>query len=333
MNTSRFSILLMALIASTAAVLPANAAPAVAPLAFEARLPDDFYPESITADSRGTLYISSFRQGAVARVLPGEKQAQLFIPSGSNGLVSAQGVVADEARNTLWVCSGDFGYSIAAPSASALKAFDLQTGVAKASYPLPGGGYCNDMALDSKGTLYITDSIQPRVLRLTRNSSTLESWAQGGMLAAGGSGLTLNGIALDGDDTLYLSKVDAANHLVRLPIQADGSAGTPVAVTFPRTLHRVDGLRLLAHGQLVFFENDIGGNHSAVSLARISADTATLQTLADANTAPTPSSGVVIGSRLYYLNSKFTQLLAYPPKLLHQLPQGVPFTVQSITLP
>ncbi|WP_374334319.1 SMP-30/gluconolactonase/LRE family protein [Leeia sp.] len=334
MTSPRLSLLLAAVL--TAATV--TAAPAVTPLpqtdlARQWGLPDDFYPESITADSRGNVYVSSFRQGAVARLLPGQQQAQVFIPSGSNGLVSAQGLVVDEARNTLWVCSGDFGYSTAAPAASALKRFDLQTGAPMASYPLPGGGYCNDMALDSKGTLYITDSIQPRILRWRSHSAGLEVWAQGGALAAGRSGLTLNGIALDGDDTLYLSKVDAENYLVQIPVNADGTAGQARQVQFPRTLQRVDGLRRLAHGQLVFFENDVGGTQSAISLARITGETATVQPLADARTAPTPSSGTIVGKRVYYLNSKFSQLLAYTPQQLHQLPVGVSFSVQVMDLP
>lgn len=98
-------------------------------------LPDDFYPESIAIAADGTFYIGSWHEGSVARLLPGESRAEVFIPSGSNGLFNTQGLLIDTARQTLWVCSGDSGFSVAPRTTSALKAFDLATGTPKASYP------------------------------------------------------------------------------------------------------------------------------------------------------------------------------------------------------
>ena len=65
------------------------------------------FPESMSASSDGTLYFSSFASGRVWRAKPGETTASEFIKSGSNGLSSALGVLADEKSNTLYVCSDD----------------------------------------------------------------------------------------------------------------------------------------------------------------------------------------------------------------------------------
>ena len=66
------------------------------------------FPESMSASADGTLYFSSFGNGRVWRAKPGEAQASEFIKSGSNGLASALGVLADDKSNTLYVCSDDF---------------------------------------------------------------------------------------------------------------------------------------------------------------------------------------------------------------------------------
>ena len=125
------------------------------------------FPESMTATSDGTLFFSSFGNGRIWRAKPGETTASEFIKSGSNGLASALGVLADEKSNTLFVCSNDFsGAGIKIPGGTpgaSLKTFDLKTGEAKASIPLSGQTtLCNDIVVASDGTAYIADSFAGR---------------------------------------------------------------------------------------------------------------------------------------------------------------------------
>ena len=99
------------------------------------------FPESMSASSDGTLYFSSFGNGRIWRAKPGETQASEFIKTGSNGLASALGVLADDKSNTLYVCSDDLsaaGIKIPSATATSLKLFDLKTGEAKGSVPTPG---------------------------------------------------------------------------------------------------------------------------------------------------------------------------------------------------
>jgi streptogramin lyase len=59
-----------------------------------------------------------------------------------------------------------------------LKAFDLQTGALKKKYPLPtAGAFCNDIAVGTDGTAYISDTNNTEVDRLARGSNQLEVWA------------------------------------------------------------------------------------------------------------------------------------------------------------
>src|ERR1700734_2450552 len=99
------------------------------------------FPESMSASPDGTLYFSSFGNGRVWRAKPGEAEASEFIKTGSNGLASALGVLADDKSDTLYVCSDDFsgaGIKIPGGTATSLKLFDLKTGEAKRSIPTPG---------------------------------------------------------------------------------------------------------------------------------------------------------------------------------------------------
>jgi hypothetical protein len=103
-------------------------------------------------------------------------------------LLSVLGVLADEASNTLYACSVDAsGFGVVVPTGTkpgALKTFDLKTGAPKASYEVPAGTIadqmplCNDMVVAADGTVYITDSLSGRILRLKKGASTLEVWRQ-----------------------------------------------------------------------------------------------------------------------------------------------------------
>ncbi len=304
----------------------------------EFALPNDFYPESIAVARNGTLYVSSFRQGSIARLLPGETHARVFVPSGSNGIESSQGLVVDERRGLLWNCSSDFGYSVAPRRPSALKSFDLSTGAPRNSYPLPGGGFCNDMALDRRGNLFVTDSLSPRILELRAGASTLSVWlAAPRYFAAGPSKLTINGIALDGK-TMYVSKVDPVNYLVRIALNPDGSPETVDDVHFRRVLNRVDGLRVIGKNTLLFSENDtvnLTGNMSAIMLSRVTPAVGSATSTILASGMLGASSCVLFHGRAYYTESKFARLLQYTPTQVHRgnVSAGVPFIVRSVPLP
>src|SRR5579859_3631686 len=121
------------------------------------------FPESITSTRDGTLYVGRLGDGGIVRVKPHTHENAIFVQPGALGSRSILGVFADEASNTLWACSNDLS-ALGAPATgsdtgSALKAFDLSTGIGKRSVSLPGAhAFCNDIAVDTKGSIYVTDS-------------------------------------------------------------------------------------------------------------------------------------------------------------------------------
>lgn len=328
MKTFSLRSALLAGLMACGAAHAATEAPSTLPL------PADWYPESVAVGPDGTFYVGSWRQGAVARIRPGADQAEVLVQPGSNGLSNGQGVLVDARRGLLWICSGTFGFTTVPTRPSALKSYDLATGAPRASYPMPEAGYCNDLAQDDDGAIYVTDSLHPRVLRWRPGDDALQVWKEDASFSAGPEGYKLNGIAIDRNH-VYVSTVTAAPYLLRIDAKPDGSAGAVTRIDMPRTLKNADGIRSVGPGRLVIFESNAFGHDGPyggqVSLATLAGDRASsLVTLvAGLND---PSSGAIAHGRIYFIESKYSLLFAHKGDDVG-IPRHVPFDVQSVVLP
>lgn len=219
----------------------------------------DVFPESIAATSAGVLFVGSAGNGSVFRVNPGSSTARLWISPSQSGIRELLGLFADEASGTLYACSiGMSAPPETADALSALHAFDLNTGALKAKYPLPGGArsLCNDIAVGSDETVYVSDTLGDRVLSLN-GDSTITQWAADERLAG------LNGIAAGSDGALYVASM-ASGRMFRIPITSDGAAGAIEELAVSRKLDRPDALRALEGNRFVLAEN--GGHLSLVTV-------------------------------------------------------------------
>ena len=211
------------------------------------------FPESITSTRDGTLFIGRLGEGGIVRANPRTGASALFVAPGASGSRSITGVFADEASKTLWACSDDLsalgGTSSGGDHASALKGFDLRTGAPKRSIPLPGPqAFCNDIAVDARGAVYVTDSAAPNVLRLPARGATFEVFASNPQFLppkAGSAGL--DGIAFGTDGNLYVTTY-AAGGLFRIDVDRGRAGRVTKLHGVPLTLP--DGLRPL--GQKCF---------------------------------------------------------------------------------
>src|ERR1700730_18474365 len=168
------------------------------------------YPESLSAATNGTLYVSSLASGGILRVTPGATKAEEWIKPGAYASRSTFGVLVDEKAGRLWVCSNDVSaLGVPGPGSAAgsnLKAFDLSSGEGKTSVALPGtGNLCNDLAIGANGSLFVTNSLKPQILRLKPGASEFEVWLESATFEQPKEGAGLDGIAFGSDGNLYVN--------------------------------------------------------------------------------------------------------------------------------
>jgi sugar lactone lactonase YvrE len=218
-----------------------------APVINEITLPGTrVFPESITSTANGTLIVGSLGHGNVSRIAPGKTTAEEWIKPGTGGLNQVLGVYADEKGKTLWVCSNNLDKK---GEATSVKAFDLSSGALKGTYPLPGDdALCNDIAVATDGTAYVSDTRQASILMLKRGSTNLEIAAKDPLLG-GADGLAF------GDKTILYVNCVTTGKLLRLDLGPDGKSKSVVDLKLSRPLERPDGMRAIGKNRLLLAEN------------------------------------------------------------------------------
>jgi streptogramin lyase len=284
---------------------------------------DQAYPESVTSTADGTLYAGSFAAGGIFRVAPGATQAQVWIKPGDFGTRSILGVLADEKSGTLWACSNDLSSrGVAGPSnvtGSWLKGFDLKTGAGKISARFPGKkNFCNDIAVDKDGAVYVTNSTQPQILKLDKAAQTLSVWISDPSFDPPPNGLSLDGIALGADGDLYVDTFTEAK-LFRIDVK-DGKPGTISRIAPSQPLALTDALRPLGGDAFLLIEG--GGKLDRVLF---DGNDATIDTVKDGLNGPT--SVAQVGDTLWVSEGQLRHLFEKDPK-----PQ-LPFRLVAVTMP
>ncbi|MCI0465628.1 MAG: hypothetical protein L0Y57_01255 [Beijerinckiaceae bacterium] len=243
------------------------------------------FPESISAASDGTLYVSSLASGGIARIRPGASKAEPWIEPGAFGSQSTLGVLVDEVSGLIWVCSNDMsGMGVPGPSSvpgSYLKGFDLSTGEGKVSVALPGThNLCNDIAIGQDGSVYVTNSRAPQILRLNPDRKKLEVWLEDAQFEPPKAGAGLDGIAIGGDGNIYLNSF-TKGEFFRVALR-EGRPGKVTRLSTSRPLKFPDGLRMLSSETFLMAEG--GGTLDRVT---VEGDNAKIETLRDGLAGPT----------------------------------------------
>jgi sugar lactone lactonase YvrE len=132
--------------------------------------------------------------------------------------------------------------------ATAVMKFDLKSGQPQDTYTLPGKEpFCNDIAVGSDGTAYISDTELASVLIRKPGTKALEIAAKDPLLAGA------DGLAFGDETTLYVNSA-AASKRVRLDLGPDGKPKKVVDLKLSRPLDRPDGLRTIGPHRILMAE-------------------------------------------------------------------------------
>jgi len=280
---------------------------------------DKVFPESITNTKAGDIIIGSLGKGGVYRAPAGTDKATLWLDPAKTGMVVSLGVFAHDESNTLYVCSG-------APPVSegqerqtqyiALRTFDLTTGDAKGTYPIPATGksICNDIAVGPDGAAYVTDTGGGRILRLAPQGSELVPWLADERIAG------VNGIAI-GDGVMYVDSV-ASSKLFSIPM-SEGMAGDITELRPSIPLNRPDGMRSIGGNKFLMAEN--AADTGRVTEVTVNGDQAEVRVL---KVDPGVTGVTKVGDIVWIDNAKFPYRGNGPLK--DQSPE--PFTIYGVPL-
>jgi sugar lactone lactonase YvrE len=242
------------------------------------------YPESLSSSHDGTLYVGNSAEGGIVRIRPNTAPEQ-WIKPGAFGSASVLGVLVDERSSTLWACSNDLssiGLTVLGGKAgSALLGFNLKTGAGKVRAAFPGDhNFCNDMAVGVDGSVYVTNSDAPQILRLSPNSKRLQVWYSNPAMQPAPGGYGLDGIAFGSNGSLYVNLFDAAE-LYRIDVR-EAKAGRSTKLTASRKLELTDALRPLRPGVFLLI-----AGAGRVDLVTVRGNEAAILTLGDGYVTPT----------------------------------------------
>ena len=213
------------------------------------------YPEGIDYDAKGNRFlVTSLHEGVVGTVTNDGNYQVLFQDS---NMVSAIGIRIDSARDRVLVCNSDPGASIHTQKETQGKlagvaVFQLSTGnlikyIDLASLSEGGGHFCNDIALDSTGTAYVTDSFSPIIYKIDPDNNA-SIFLKNEKFT--GKDFNLNGIVVK-DDYLLVAK-DNEGLLFKVPLNdPEKFSQVSIAETFPGA----DGLLWGADGSLIVIAN------------------------------------------------------------------------------
>jgi sugar lactone lactonase YvrE len=201
----------------------------------------DEYPEALTIDNEGNIYVSVARLGQIRKIAPDGTESIFFDFGGPKSLGLAAG---DEGQ----VYVGLYGPNTDRHGVHRIDSDGTSTRI-------PGSEdmvHPNGLELDDEGNLYISDSEAGTLWRAPHGGSA-ELWLQHEVLEGtdelpGYPPIGANGVAF-WQDGLYVANTEK-NHIVRVPILKHGKAGKPEILAPDTRLPGPDGITVDMQGRI-----------------------------------------------------------------------------------
>lgn len=226
-------------------------------------LPKGFqYPNGITRSDNGTVYLGSITSGRILQISP-ENQIKSFF-AGNKDIFAVTTLKLDEAKGILWGASPDVLGT--AGKQHRIFAIDINSNKVLKIITIPDGGFGNDIALDSNGGIYITDSLQPRIHYLPPGATQLQTWVENQLFRTR-KRFGLSGIARREDGVLFVTMYSDGRLFKVKPNR------NVEEIELPRKIDGSDAIQLAADGSLLMIEGGIeSGNGGLLQLQGLETD-------------------------------------------------------------
>jgi sugar lactone lactonase YvrE len=203
-------------------------------------------PEGIAVDPNGNLYASSFAFAPVANICVENRNGQLVdvipVPAGKAGIASLLGELFEPSQG-LYVLD----FANGAPTNGRLLRVNVKTHavtVVATGFQAPNG-----LAQDRHRNLYVSDSFQGAIYKVTPDGST-SVWTQDPRLMpqpGGSPPFGANGVAFDRNQHFLYVATTSDDKIYRIPVLKDGSAGAlelfASGTVIDATQHTTEALR------------------------------------------------------------------------------------------
>lgn len=268
---------------------------------------DQAYPEGVAyAPRQGGFLVSSIHHGIVGKVTMQGKYAP-FIKD--DKLISSIGMHLDVKRNALWVAVSDLGASSRSTAATtnklaAVAVFNATTGKRIAYHDLgglvDGAHFANDLTMDAKGNVYVTDSFSPVIYRVD-TAGRASVFATSDMFK--GEGFNLNGIVYNPGGYLLVAKYNSGDLF-----KVDLNDPTRIErVQLPEAVKGADGLVMRTPGHLTVVQNM--GIDEVTELVSID-DWKSAYIIGRQKSAMSfPTTAAKVGGAIYVLNARLDTLM------------------------
>ncbi len=198
----------------------------------------ELFPENMAYDpSAKTFFIGSTSKDEIVRCRS-QRPCEPFVSSRREGLGYVLGLKLDKPSKALWATSNtDDGASV--------RHYSLASGRLLGTYALAGAHVFNDLAVSSRGEVFITDTKEGAVYKLPGENGTLERLAPKHVFTAA------NGIALSSDER-KLFVANFADGITAVDLASEST--TPIRHPAEICLAYIDGL-YAQKGSLIAIQN------------------------------------------------------------------------------
>ena len=266
------------------------------------------YPEGVVYDSKANaFYVSSVRTATIGKVDRSGNYNVLFADS---SLKSTFGMKIAPDQKRLWVCAGDPNYSHYRDSSTYKKmirliGIDLASGNKVADIDLsslyPGKHFANDLTIDNKGNIFITDSFSPVIYRVdTAGKATV--FSQSDWFASAGVGL--NGICWHPGDFLLVANNGNGN-LLKVDVKEPARI---LKIKTDQFFPGADGLLLEDQNNLLLVQNKGVNKVFKLTTADNWQNATVVASTQSKDMLSFPSTITKAGNQVWVMNSKLHEL-------------------------